>query len=109
MSQAPIVLHDGPLGAGTGASASVDRDVMVRMRDGIHLACDVFRPVAPGKCPVLFGASPYVEDSADLPSTGMYRYRETGNIAKWAYLRGTDIFHHDALRPSHLVLPAVQR
>ena len=79
MNSATIVLGDGPLGPG----ATVDRDVMVRMRDGIHIACDVYRPKAPGKYPVLFASSPYIKDAVDLPSSGMYRYRETGNIAKW--------------------------
>lgn len=47
MSSAPIILGDGPL----GPEATVDRDVMVRMRDGIHIACDVYRPEAPGRYP----------------------------------------------------------
>jgi predicted acyl esterase len=76
---ASVILGDGPL----GEDATVDQDVMVRVRDGIHIACDVFRPKKPGKYPVLFATSPYIKDSIDLPSSGMYRYRETGNVAKW--------------------------
>src|SRR5262249_19273483 len=41
-----------------------DRDIMVPMRDGIKLACDVYRPVAagqavPGAFPVILERTPY--------------------------------------------------
>jgi len=35
------------------------RDVMVRMRDGVHLAVEIFRPNSVGKVPALLGMSPY--------------------------------------------------
>ena len=75
----PIALGDGPL----PDDAIFEKDVMVRMRDGVQLACDVFRPRKPGKVPVIFASSPYIKDAITLPSTGMYRYRETGNVGKW--------------------------
>jgi uncharacterized protein len=87
---AAVILGDGPL----GADATVDKDVLVTMRDGIRIACDVYRPRAPGSYPVLFAASPYIKDSVDLPSSGMYRYRETGNIARWV-ARGYAYVHAD--------------
>jgi putative CocE/NonD family hydrolase len=87
---ASVVLGDGPL----GEDAAFEKDVMVRMSDGVRIACDVFRPKAPGKYPVLFASSPYIKDSVDLPSTSMYRYRETGNIAKWVS-RGYAYVHAD--------------
>lgn len=74
-----IVLGDGNL----GPDATVDRDVMVTMRDGVRLACDVFRPKAPGKYPVLYAVAPYIKDSIYLPTMSVFRYRETGNVAKW--------------------------
>ena len=42
----------------------VDRDIMVPMRDGIKLACDVYRPAAagqvvPGAFPVILERTPY--------------------------------------------------
>src|ERR1019366_3985451 len=83
-------LGDGPL----GDDATVDKDVIVRMGDGVRIACDVYRPKAPGKYPVLYGNSPYIKDSVDLPSSGMYRYRETGNIAGWVS-RGYVYVHAD--------------
>jgi predicted acyl esterase len=42
----------------------VERDVMVTMRDGIKLACDVYRPACDGQ-PVT-GAFPVI-----MPSTGL--------------------------------------
>lgn len=74
-----IVLGDGPL----GPDATVDRDVMVTMRDGVRLACDVYRPKAPGTYPVLYAVAPYIKDSIYLPTMSVFRYRETGNVAKW--------------------------
>ncbi|MFM9970063.1 MAG: CocE/NonD family hydrolase, partial [Burkholderiales bacterium] len=74
-----VQLGDGPLPEGT----IVEKDVMVRMKDGVHIACDVYRPKNPGKYPVLFASSPYIKDSIDLPSTSMYRYRETGQVGRW--------------------------
>ena len=87
---ANVILGEGNL----GEDATVDKDVLVRMKDGVHIACDVYRPKAPGKYPVLFASSPYIKDAVDLPSTGMYRYRETGNIAKWVG-RGYVYVHAD--------------
>lgn len=52
--QAAVVLGDGPL----GDDATVEKDVMVRVRDGVRLACDVYRPKASGKYPVLLAVSP---------------------------------------------------
>jgi predicted acyl esterase len=46
------------------------------MKDGVHIACDMYRPEKPGKYPALFASSPYIKDSIDLPSTSMYRYCE---------------------------------
>lgn len=85
-----IVLGDGPL----GPEATVDCDVMVTMRDGVRLACDVYRPKAPGKYPVLYAVAPYIKDSIYLPTMSVFRYRETGNIAKWIS-RGYIYVHAD--------------
>jgi hypothetical protein len=87
----PVRLGDGDL----GPDATVDRDVMVAMRDGVRIACDVYRPVAPGRYPVLYAVSPYLKDSVDLPTMSVYRYRETGNIANWVS-RGYVYVHADA-------------
>jgi putative CocE/NonD family hydrolase len=89
--QEPVALADGAL----GPDATVERDVLVEMRDGVRLACDVYRPKAPGTHPVLYAVSPYIKDTVDLPTMGVYRYRETGNIAKWVD-KGYVYVHADA-------------
>lgn len=44
------------------------RDVMVRMRDGVHLATDIYRPAhAEGPLPVIFERTPY--DKSGTPRT----------------------------------------
>ena len=39
-----------------------ERDVMVRMRDGVHLAVDVYRPKVEGKYPVLYACAVHNKD-----------------------------------------------
>ncbi|MFH0915693.1 MAG: CocE/NonD family hydrolase [bacterium] len=39
-----------------------ERDVMVKMRDGVHLAVDVYRPKAAGKYPVLYACAVHNKD-----------------------------------------------
>jgi putative CocE/NonD family hydrolase len=40
-----------------------ERDVPVRMRDGVHLSVDVYRPTAPAKYPALFASALHNKDS----------------------------------------------
>lgn len=44
----------------------VEKDIMVPMRDGVHLATDVYLPKAPGPFPVLFTRLPYGKRFAGL-------------------------------------------
>jgi uncharacterized protein len=44
---------------GSVAESAVERDVMVRARDGVGLATDVYRPPGPGPFPVLLERTPY--------------------------------------------------
>jgi len=37
----------------------VETGIRVKMRDGVHLAADIFRPRAPGRYPVLLTRTPY--------------------------------------------------
>jgi predicted acyl esterase len=62
------------------AGVRVDRDVMIPMRDGVHLACDVYRPDHGRPCPVLYAVSCYQKDLAGLPAVAAYPWRETGPI-----------------------------
>jgi hypothetical protein len=67
----------------------VDRDVRVRMRDGVELCADIYRPDdADGqRHPVLLALSPYQKDLAGMPALPMYPTRETGPI-EWYVQRG---------------------
>ncbi len=49
------VLEIGP----PEARVTVEKDVMVKMRDGIHLATDIFKPDVPGRYPVVLCRLPY--------------------------------------------------
>lgn len=68
---------------------AVDRDVRVRMLDGVELCADVYRPDkdASERFPVLLAASPYQKDLAGLPAVPTYPTRETGPI-EWYVQRG---------------------
>jgi putative CocE/NonD family hydrolase len=48
----------------------VEKNVYVKMRDGIRIACDIYRPNAEGRFPALLGMSPYGKDiqALELPS-----------------------------------------
>jgi putative CocE/NonD family hydrolase len=45
---------------------SVDKNVMVRMRDGVRLATDIYRPAAEGKHPVILTRTPYGKNMMEL-------------------------------------------
>lgn len=54
---------------------TIEKDVSVRMRDGVELSVNVYRPDAVGEFPVIISLGPYAKD--DLP----YTYEpEDGNI-----------------------------
>jgi uncharacterized protein len=69
-----------------------EKDIRIRMRDGVHVALRVYRPDGPGPFPVLFAPAPYRYDNDDLPAYPMFLWRETGPIAwyvehGYAYVR----------------------
>jgi uncharacterized protein len=43
----------------TASKMKIEKNVRIPMRDGIHLAADIYRPPAPGKVPALLALSPY--------------------------------------------------
>lgn len=45
---------------------AVERDVQVKMRDGVVLRADIFRPKADGKFPVLLERTPYNKQGEDI-------------------------------------------
>jgi putative CocE/NonD family hydrolase len=60
-----------------------EKDVLVSMRDGVQLACDVYRPAQSGEYPVLFATSRYIKDMVHLDALACRRWRETGDIVGW--------------------------
>ena len=46
----------------------VEKDVFIKMRDGVHVAVDVYRPDATGEFPALYASSPYQKDLYHLPA-----------------------------------------
>ena len=60
---------------------SVEKNVYVEMRDGIKLACDIYRPDAEGRFPALLGMSPYGKDIQALKLPPKPRHKsEWGTI-----------------------------
>jgi len=54
-----------PVAASEGSGIRFDRDLAVRMSDGLNLMVNVFRPDADEPRPVILSVSPYGKD--DLP------------------------------------------
>jgi uncharacterized protein len=57
-SAAALPLVEERAGAEPGDNL-IERDVMVRMRDGVQLAADIYRPATPGRYPVILERTPY--------------------------------------------------
>ncbi len=53
--------------AGPTYNIKVEKNVMVRARDGVRVAIDIYRPDTPGKFPALLGMSPYGKAIQTLP------------------------------------------
>ncbi len=54
-----------------------EQDVIVSMRDGVRLACDIYRPAlngerAPGRFPALLERTPYNKERLDLTATAKF-------------------------------------
>ncbi|HLK59922.1 MAG TPA: CocE/NonD family hydrolase [Chthonomonadaceae bacterium] len=45
-------------------TVKIEKKVMVAMRDGVHLATDIYRPDAPGTYPVILQRTPYGRENA---------------------------------------------
>ena len=72
----------------------VERDVFVTMRDGVRVACDIFRPDVPGEFPALYAVSGYQKDLEYLPQWPVFHFRETNDI-EWFVSRGYVYVHQD--------------
>ncbi|MBW2341114.1 MAG: CocE/NonD family hydrolase [Deltaproteobacteria bacterium] len=81
----------------------VDRDVSIRMSDGLIIDCDIFRPHASGKFPGILGTHPYekswqsspamprgmTERNASVEAGDSYFYARRGYAHVIANVRGT--------------------
>ena len=75
-------------------NVKLEKDVYVKMRDGVRVAIDVYRPDAPGKFPALYASSPYQKNLIYLPQLPQLHMRETNDI-DWFVQRGYVYVHAD--------------
>ncbi len=77
-------------------SMKVEEPVFVTMRDGVQIACRIYRPDAPGKkFPALFAASPYQYETDDLPHSRQFLWREVGPVEWYVRDHGYVYIHMD--------------
>lgn len=72
-----------------------EKDVKIRMRDGVELALRIYRPNGAGPFPTLFAASPYRYDNNLLPCSPVFLWRETGPIEWYVEEHGYAYVHMD--------------
>lgn len=73
----------------------IEDPVFVTMRDGVRIACRVYRPDAPGRFPALFAASPYQFETDELPHSTMFLWREVGPVEWYVRDHGYAYVHMD--------------
>lgn len=80
----------------------VQRDVMVRMRDGVHLATDVYRPArngtaVPDRFPVILERTPYdkTADSRSERTPVISRPKSRAEVARFFVERGYVVIYQD--------------
>jgi putative CocE/NonD family hydrolase len=66
------LLLTGALAAVSSPSVKIEYDQRVKMRDGVHLSADVFRPDAPGRFPVILVRTPYDNASPGYAQQGLF-------------------------------------
>lgn len=71
-----------------------EKDILIRVRDGLRMAVRIYRPDGPGPFPTLFATSPYRYDNNTLPAQPMFLWRETGPI-EWYVEQGYAYVHAD--------------
>lgn len=57
----------------------IEKDIYITMRDGVRIACCIYRPETNGKFPALLAASPYQYEYDSVPSH-FYMWHELGPI-----------------------------
>ena len=85
-----------------GYEVSLSSDVMVRMRDGVHLATDIYRPAQggrplPGRFPVILERTPYgktVPSRSEI-SVGEPVAKSRAEVARFFVSRGYVVIYQD--------------
>src|SRR5262247_3618599 len=72
-----------------------EKDVKVRMRDGLDIGLRIYRPDGSGRYPALFAASPYRYDNNLLPCSPLFLWRETGPVEWYVEEHGYAYVHAD--------------
>ncbi len=79
---------------------TVERDVMIPMRDGTLIAANIWKPDKPGKYPAIHAADSYQKDLDHLPSLPIFHMRETNDI-DYFVSRGYVFVHTDSRGTGH--------
>ena len=81
--------------SGSKYRMKVEDDVYVVMRDGIRIACRIYRPDTEGRFPTLFAPSPYQYDTDDIPHSSLFLWREVGPVPWYVREHGYAYVHAD--------------
>jgi len=89
-----VVLFVCPIAGAAEASAPVNgiklrSNVKVPMRDGIHLAADIYRPAAPGKFPCLMMLSPSWKQRPGDVDSAVYYAKRGYAVPLWIHVAAT--------------------
>lgn len=76
-------------------------DVHVVMRDGVQIACRIYRPDTDGAFPSLFATSPYQYETDAIPHSSLFLWREVGPIDWYVREQGYVIVHADTRGSGH--------
>jgi len=71
----------------------IEKDIYITMRDGVRIACCIYRPNTDEQCPALLAASPYQYEYDSAPSH-FYMWHELGPIGFYVE-RGYAFVHVD--------------
>ena len=87
--------NPGEAAGGGKYRMKVEDDVYVVMRDGVRIACRIYRPDAEGRFPTLFAPSPYQYDTDDIPHSSLFLWREVGPVPWYVREHGYAYVHAD--------------
>jgi uncharacterized protein len=83
--------------AETGTGMVVEREIMVRARDGVGLATDIYRPPGDGRFPALLERTPYDKSapSRSERTTAVATPRSRAELAAYFVARGYAVAFQD--------------